>query len=120
VCFFDGDGDGFGGEFSFTADLLVSEGETCDTFATASSVSGDCDDSDPAISPAAEEDCSDPRDNDCDGLEALVGDDPTCWPTSCLGCSAGPRFAPRGIAGWAALLVVLGLRRRRGRRRGRR
>jgi hypothetical protein len=36
----------------------------------------DCDDTDPAINPGAEEDCSDTLDNDCDGLTDV--DDPDC------------------------------------------
>lgn len=53
----DADGDGFAGERT--------EGCMGDSFVE---VGGDCDDEDPSVHPAAEEDCQAPGDEDCDGL----------------------------------------------------
>jgi len=54
----DADGDGFGND-------LVSSG--CDPGPTATPLPGDCDDSDPAVHPLAQERCNG-RDDDCDGM----------------------------------------------------
>ncbi len=62
--YFDGDGDGYG-----DAELW-----TCEEAADAG---GDCDDTDPAVNPSAEEICGDGVDNDCDGSSSgcrLEGD----------------------------------------------
>jgi hypothetical protein len=48
---------------------------------------GDCDDDDPAVNPAEEEDCNDSVDNDCDGR--IDSSDPDCQTGSC-----GLRGAP--------------------------
>ena len=61
------------GTFSFTVRELLPE-ETDDDGDGFSEVDGDCDDTDPAVSPDADELCDDGVDNDCDGL---VDDDDT-------------------------------------------
>ena len=58
IWYLDGDGDGYGG------DELV---EVCEAPSGYVSVSGDCDDSAPKVSPGAREVCGDYIDNDCDG-----------------------------------------------------
>ena len=68
---------------------------------------GDCDDTDPNAFPGATESCDDEVDQDCDGAESLVDQDPDCWPGDCA-CATGSR-------GGGALLLLLPLvwRRRR-------
>lgn len=57
--------------------------------------SGDCNETDPAINPGADEDCHDGIDNDCDGLVDFDDNDcsnvPDCWmsPTQCHGDTNG-------------------------------
>ncbi len=78
---------------------------------------GDCDDADLGAFPGASEDCADDTDQDCDGTEALVGEDPECLGEGC-GCSfdAMDRGAGRRIPTAVAFcLLVVGLWR--GRRR---
>ena len=58
--FFDYDGDGYGGS-QFEVDVCGSTPP-----ANHSDTADDCDDTDPAVSPAAEEVCDDGLDNDCD------------------------------------------------------
>lgn len=65
-CLADEDVDGFGAEVEALSAIL-----TCDVTGVAS-VGGDCDDSDPAVSPAATEVEADGLDGDCDGFEL-------CW-----------------------------------------
>jgi len=120
----DDDGDGVGAGDGVAA---------CGLGPTLSEVAGDCDDSDPTISPLADEVCGDGVDQDCDGddrpcttgsptdplgpgdtglagsADAAEGLSPAC------GCRSGGRG---GVAGaWGALLAmltVLTARRRRG------
>ena len=62
----DGDGDGYG-------DVAVT---ACAAPSDAVELGGDCDDSDPAYNPAADEsDCSDPNDYNCDGSSAYADAD---------------------------------------------
>lgn len=93
----------------------------------------DCNDSDAAIYPGAREVCSDGKDQDCDGADAVLGVDAACATTpptnpafdsvregarirtgppaaapSCLGVAG-----PRGEAALLLALLALGLRRRR-------
>ena len=67
TCFADGDGDGFG-----TLGTTVSDDEDCDD-AGESDLSTDCDDANPATSPAGVEVC-DGVDNDCDPSTNELGD----------------------------------------------
>ena len=58
----DGDSDGYGDQ----DDIVYSCEESVDGRIT---TGGDCEDGDSSISPAADEDCFDGVDNDCDGLD---------------------------------------------------
>lgn len=76
---------------------------------------GDCDDSDPAVSPELVEDCTDSSDNDCDGSETVDWDDPDCWSAPACACEAAPR--PGGEPRYLVLLaVIVGLAATRRRR----
>ncbi len=68
---------------------------------------GDCDDEDPAAFVGATESCEDTVDQDCDGAESLVDQDPDCWPGGCSISGSG-----RGGALLVLLLPLLALRRR--------
>lgn len=72
----DTDGDGFG-------DATATPVSTC-SGAPSGHVpdNSDCDDGDPAVNPAAVEDCSDGIDNNCDGL--IDAADPTCSTACCV------------------------------------
>jgi len=80
-CFYDGDGDGYGG-----SELVIAPEGDCLQAGAALEFS-DCNDDDESIHPGAIEDCADQSDRDCDGSEAEVGVDPDCWPGSFSGCS---------------------------------
>ena len=83
----------------------------CDP-APGSAERADCDDSDAAISPSAEEICDDLIDNNCDAL--IDKDDANCGRHSCTSCNAAtaePAAAESLLAG--LLLLAAGLRRRR-------
>ena len=112
---FDNDGDG-------TADCVDDDG---DGFTEAQ---GDCDDTDAAVNPDAEEICDDGIDNDCDGLidiadmddceDPTVIDPPdvTVGGSGCASCASSVAAEPGSGAGW---LLVLGLAGALGRRRRR-
>ncbi len=64
----DGDGDGYG------TDAILAE--SCVQPSGAATLTGDCDDSDPAYHPSADEDdCTDPADYNCDGSTGYVDAD---------------------------------------------
>ncbi len=74
----DADGDGWG-------DPAITS-QACDPGEGWVLEGGDCDDSDPAYHPgAAEEDCTDPADYDCDGVTAWADDDGDGW-AACEEC----------------------------------
>ncbi len=77
--YLDEDGDGYG---------LDDERDTaCDAPEGYVSVGGDCDDDDTAYNPgAAEEDCTDPEDYNCDGEVAFADVDEDGWP-ACEDCN---------------------------------
>ena len=98
----------------------------------------DCADTNNAVSPGLDEVCTDGFDNNCDGL--VDGDDPACagdddddvvtdddtggddddMDAGGCECAAAGNTSPRAVLGFAgALLVALGLARRRRRRRPR-
>lgn len=66
-CWSDGDGDGFGDESAPT--LPAADGDCLD--AGESSVGGDCDDGDPAVSPVSADVWGDGVDADCDGIDGV-------------------------------------------------
>ena len=70
LCFFDGDGDGFGASDGST----VSSGDASCADPGESTDSLDCDDGDPAVNPDAEELTGDGIDGDCDGGELCYAD----------------------------------------------
>ncbi len=73
----DEDGDGFGGEVATVA---------CDQPSDTVSVGGDCDDEDDRYNPgAAEDDCTDPEDYNCDGEVAYADEDADGW-AACQDC----------------------------------
>ncbi len=74
----DADGDGHGGFAGTTEACAAPEGYAAAT--------GDCDDSDPEFHPGAvEDDCTDPRDYNCDGSVAYADADGDGWP-ACTEC----------------------------------
>ena len=73
----------------------------------------DCDDTDPAAYPGADEVCGDGVDQDCDAAERGDRDDPECWPSGCAS-SLNPRTStPLSLASLLMLLPGLLLLRRR-------
>jgi hypothetical protein len=79
--YFDGDGDGYG-----DPDLSVS---ACEAPAGYVEYGGDCDDGDTAYHPgAAETDCADPNDYNCDGHVGYADNDGDGW-ASCEECDDG-------------------------------
>jgi large repetitive protein len=68
--YLDEDGDGFGDPDAITVDCDGANGFVAD--------SSDCDDSDAAVHPGADELCND-RDDDCDGAEDEAAVDATTW-----------------------------------------
>jgi hypothetical protein len=73
----DGDGDGFGGDQA-TAACSMPAGYAAET--------GDCDDTDPAFHPGADEDdCTDPNDYNCDGSVGYADADEDGYP-ACEDC----------------------------------
>jgi hypothetical protein len=74
----DGDGDGYGVE----EDSL----QACDQPSGYAALAGDCDDGDPAFNPAAAEtDCADPNDYNCDGSTSYTDRDGDGW-AACEEC----------------------------------
>ena len=94
----DADGDGFGTDRIGLCAELASPG--------LSDLAGDCDDTDPNVSPAAEETCA-PRDEDCDGIvDEGVGTEFTLDADGDGYAGAGGEtrtacHAPAGFARWA-------------------
>ena len=84
----DEDGDGYGTDAATAEYCSAPEGWASDA--------DDCDDGDPAVSPAAEELCGDGVDNDCDGTAGACGLDDEIGVgdarTKLLGESAGDQF----------------------------
>ncbi len=72
ACYIDGDGDGYRADETTTRGSLscTATGE-----ASAGTDSGDCDDADASVSPAATETTGDEVDQDCDGVESCYADD---------------------------------------------
>jgi len=70
-CFYDGDGDLYG-----APGIVADDGDDICDGPTETTQNSDCDDTDPAVNPAAAEACADGLDNDCDGLTDAA--DPTC------------------------------------------
>jgi len=83
----DADADGYGTEAGAVEECAAPEGY--------SSMPGDCDDTDPAFRPdAAEDDCTDPNDYNCDGSVGYVDADGDGW-VACLDCDdAEPAVNP--------------------------
>jgi hypothetical protein len=78
IWYTDADGDGYGDDTSFVYDCSQPEGT--------SAVGGDCDDSDPAYNPGADEsDCEDPNDYNCDGSTGYADADGDGW-AACTEC----------------------------------
>ncbi len=76
--YIDSDGDGYGDDESTT--------EACEQPSGTAELGGDCDDSDPAYHPGAEEDdCTDPADYNCDGSSGYEDADADGWP-ACEEC----------------------------------
>ncbi len=76
--YFDADGDGFGDDAAITL--------ACSRPGDHEALGGDCDDTDPRFNPdAAESDCTDPLDYNCDGKTAYVDDDGDGW-AGCVDC----------------------------------
>jgi len=72
----------------------------------------DCDDGDAAANPDAVELCDTEADEDCDGSEAIIEDDPECWEP---GCGSSVASGARRVSVLALLLfagLTLGRRRR--------
>jgi hypothetical protein len=67
IFYTDADGDGFGDDATATGYCEPPDGYTL--------VGGDCDDTDPAFHPNAEEPCTEDVDYDCDGVVAYADDD---------------------------------------------
>src|SRR5690606_7416351 len=93
LCYFDGDGDGFGDQLQGSSDL------TCSTGSLAT-VGGDCNDADGSVHPGATDLPADGIDQDCNGEELcyLDGDHdgygtPTQVPSPDLSCTA-PGVSP--------------------------
>ncbi len=81
IWFADADGDGFGDD--------ALEVEACTVPVGHSGVGGDCDDADPAYHPgAAEPDCTDPADYNCDGSVGYADGDVDGFP-ACQDCDDG-------------------------------
>ena len=75
----------------------------------------DCDDGDAEAYPDAVERCDTVEDEDCDGSEAVINDDPECWEPGCgASVASRVRVGPSALA----LLLVAGLILRRRRRLG--
>ena len=76
--YLDADADGFG--------LDVSTVQACEQPGGYAAYGGDCDDGDPAFNPgAAETDCTDPNDYNCDGSTGYADDDGDGW-AACEDC----------------------------------
>ncbi|MDX2088061.1 MAG: putative metal-binding motif-containing protein [Kofleriaceae bacterium] len=100
----DGDGDGFGGEDDTISTACVPpEGYVSDL--------GDCDDTNPAIHPNAEEVC-DGMDQNCNGEP----DDDACEVGGGGGCTTAASQDDRALAAFGVMLVMLYRRRRPPRR----
>ncbi|MDP2308249.1 MAG: putative metal-binding motif-containing protein, partial [Pseudomonadota bacterium] len=79
--YLDADGDGYGTEGAAVA--------SCDALAGYSSLSDDCDDTDARYNPgAAESDCTDANDYNCDGSTGLIDDDGDGY-AACVECDDG-------------------------------
>jgi hypothetical protein len=65
--YFDGDGDGYGSTSVAARCLCNPDGKYTTT------TGGDCDDTNPAVNPGAQEDCSTPYDDNCNGSTNDVG-----------------------------------------------
>ncbi len=77
----DADGDGYGDD--------TTVGTGCEAPADAVAVGGDCDDTDDAYNPGAEEtDCEDPEDYNCDGSVGYADADGDGW-AACTECDDG-------------------------------
>ena len=76
--YLDGDGDGYGLEETVTF--------ACDQPSGYAAAAGDCDDADPSFNPgAAEDDCTDPADYNCDGSVGYTDADADGW-AACEDC----------------------------------
>ena len=79
VTYTDADGDGYGDDTTAV--------ESCDPAAGSVTLAGDCDDADPAFHPdAAETDCTDPNDYNCDGSVGYADADADGQP-ACTDCN---------------------------------
>jgi len=88
--YLDADGDGWGDSASAILACEAPSGHVA--------LDGDCDDTDPAINPgAAEDDCTDPVDYNCDGSTGYADGDGDGW-AACLDCDDGDAAVnPEGI-----------------------
>jgi hypothetical protein len=91
VWYRDDDGDGFGDIAGGTS--------TCDPAPGLVDVGGDCDDSDSAVNPDAEEVCNDGVDNDCDGSPNHCVWDSAVDLTDHVGVWGAETFSWLGVAG---------------------
>ncbi|RME23582.1 MAG: MYXO-CTERM sorting domain-containing protein, partial [Deltaproteobacteria bacterium] len=94
------------------ADCAACEDSDGDGYQDAACGGSDCDDSNELINPAAEEDCTDGADNDCDGLTDFDDSEQCGRASSGCGCASS-----RGGSGALALLGLAGLLLLRPRRR---
>ena len=70
TCYEDLDQDGYGG-----SDTVIALDGSCDAADSESDNNADCDDTDPAINPGAEDTCGDGVDSDCDGQGGPTDDE---------------------------------------------